>query len=123
MNMRFTRREFVDTVKSAGALAATRQSAASSTTSIKAVTFDGFAIFDARPVFALAERLFPGKGAELSNLWRTRQFEYALQWGRDQLIAEMFAHPFKADGNALLQWGRDQLIAEMFARRTPQQRY
>jgi 2-haloacid dehalogenase len=31
-------------------------------------------------VFALAETLFPGKGAELSLLWRTRQFEY--QWLR-----------------------------------------
>src|SRR5262249_16792088 len=28
----------------------------------------------------LAETLFPGKGAELSNAWRTRQFEY--QWLR-----------------------------------------
>ncbi len=36
----------------------------------RAVVFDGFPIFDPRPVFALAERLFPGKGAELSNAWR-----------------------------------------------------
>ncbi len=28
------------------------------------------------PVFALAEQLFPGRGGELSNEWRTRQFEY-----------------------------------------------
>ena len=44
---------------------------------IKAIAFDGFTTFDPRPVFALAERLFPGKGGELSNAWRTRQFEYA----------------------------------------------
>jgi len=37
----------------------------------------GFTTFDPRPVFALAEELFPGEGAELSNAWRTRQFEYA----------------------------------------------
>jgi 2-haloacid dehalogenase len=43
---------------------------------IKAVVFDAFPIFDPRPVFALAEELFPGKGTELSNVWRTRQFEY-----------------------------------------------
>ena len=43
---------------------------------IKAIAFDALAIFDPRPVFALAERLFPGTGAELSNEWRTRQFEY-----------------------------------------------
>ena len=47
---------------------------------VKAIAFDAFPIFDARPVAALAERLFPGKGAELSNVWRTRQFEY--QWLR-----------------------------------------
>jgi 2-haloacid dehalogenase len=44
----------------------------------KAIVFDAFPIFDPRPVFGLAETLFPGKGAELSNAWRTRQFEY--QW-------------------------------------------
>lgn len=43
---------------------------------IKAVAFDGFAIFNPRPIFALAEQLFPGRGAELSNVWRTKQFEY-----------------------------------------------
>ena len=46
----------------------------------RAVAFDAFPIFDPRPVFALAETLFPGKGAELSNVWRTKQFEY--QWLR-----------------------------------------
>jgi 2-haloacid dehalogenase len=43
---------------------------------IKAVAFDAFATFDPRPVFALAERLFPNQGTALSNAWRTRQFEY-----------------------------------------------
>jgi 2-haloacid dehalogenase len=47
---------------------------------IKAIAFDAFPIFDPRPIFALAEQLFPGKGADLSNVWRTRQFEY--QWLR-----------------------------------------
>ena len=43
---------------------------------IRAVAFDGFPIIDPRPVFAEVEEMFPGKGAELSNAWRTRQFEY-----------------------------------------------
>lgn len=47
---------------------------------IEAIAFDAFPILDPRPVFALAEQLFPGKGAELSAVWRTRQFEY--QWLR-----------------------------------------
>lgn len=50
---------------------------AATMTKIKAIAFDGFTIFDPRPVFALAEELFPGQGGELSNTWRTRQFEYA----------------------------------------------
>ena len=43
---------------------------------IRAIAFDGFPVFDPRPVFAKADAMFPGKGGELSNAWRTRQFEY-----------------------------------------------
>jgi 2-haloacid dehalogenase len=43
---------------------------------VKAIGFDGFVIFDPQPIAALAETLFPGAGAALSSLWRTRQFEY-----------------------------------------------
>lgn len=61
-----------------GALTQAAQVAA--TRRIKAIAFDAFPIFDPRPAFALAERLFPGRGTDLGNLWRTRQFEY--QWLR-----------------------------------------
>lgn len=47
---------------------------------LKAVAFDGLAIFDARPIAALVETLFPERGHELGLAWRTRQFEY--QWLR-----------------------------------------
>lgn len=43
---------------------------------MKAIAFDGFTVFDARPVATAAEQVFPGRGAEMSALWRTRQFEY-----------------------------------------------
>jgi 2-haloacid dehalogenase len=46
----------------------------------QAIAFDAFPIFDPRPIFKLAETMFPGKGTELSNAWRVRQFEY--QWLR-----------------------------------------
>lgn len=46
----------------------------------KAIAFDAFPIFDPRPIFKLAESLFPGKGGDLSNAWRIRQFDY--QWLR-----------------------------------------
>jgi len=44
---------------------------------IKAIAFDGFAIFDPQSVSSRAEETFPGRAAELMNLWRTRQFEYS----------------------------------------------
>jgi len=43
---------------------------------IRAVAFDAFPLLDPRPVLAKAEELFPGRGAELGKIWRTRQFEY-----------------------------------------------
>ena len=36
----------------------------------------GFPIFDPRPIFAMADQLFPGRGVELSKIWRAKQFEY-----------------------------------------------
>jgi len=78
--MTWNRREFLQTAAvglSTGLLERVSNAQAADST-IRAVAFDGFVIFDPRSVFALAERLFPGKGAELSNVWRTRQFEY--QW-------------------------------------------
>ncbi|QEH33405.1 Haloacetate dehalogenase H-2 [Aquisphaera giovannonii] len=47
---------------------------------IKAIAFDAFPVLDPRPVSALAESLFPGRGEALSAAWRIRQFEY--QWLR-----------------------------------------
>ena len=43
---------------------------------IRAILFDGFALFDPRPVSLLTEKLFPGKGKEITDLWRNRQLEY-----------------------------------------------
>lgn len=43
----------------------------------KAVAFDYFVIFNPDSIVDAAEREFPGKGRELTNLWRTRQFEYS----------------------------------------------
>lgn len=44
---------------------------------IRAIAFDGYTVFDPRPAAAVAESLFPGRAAELTETWRTRQFEYA----------------------------------------------
>lgn len=81
--MSFTRRDFLSLMTAsvaAGVLASTASTQAAKLSKIKAIAFDAFPIFDPRPIFVLAEQLFPGKGAELGNAWRTRQFEY--QWLR-----------------------------------------
>ncbi|HET9282132.1 MAG TPA: hypothetical protein VFR24_09255 [Candidatus Angelobacter sp.] len=75
-----TRREFL--TASARTLAGAALASTMGTTALarsvktRAILFDAFPIFDPRPVAALAEELFPGKGKELSDAWRTRQFEY-----------------------------------------------
>ncbi len=73
--MHSNRREFFGRAAAAGLL--TARHAAGSKRPIKAIAFDAFPILDPRPVFALVEELFPGKGADLAAAWRTRQFEYA----------------------------------------------
>lgn len=74
------RREFValaaSGVAAANAIAPAAQARAASGAKIKAIAFDGFPIIDPRPVAAKIEELFPGRGLELGNAWRTRQFEY-----------------------------------------------
>jgi 2-haloacid dehalogenase len=47
---------------------------------IRGLAFDAFPIFDPRPVFRACEAVFPGRGTELADAWRARQFEY--QWLR-----------------------------------------
>ena len=43
---------------------------------IKAIAFDGFVIFDPRPIFGLTKKLFPEQGNALAQLWFTKIFGY-----------------------------------------------
>ena len=44
---------------------------------IQAIAFDAYGtLFDVNSVIALCERKFPGRGVELSKLWRAKQLEY-----------------------------------------------
>ena len=44
---------------------------------IKAIVFDAYGtLFDVHSVISLCEDLFPGQGAALSRMWRTKQLEY-----------------------------------------------
>lgn len=74
--MRSNRREFSSSLIAAGLVATPRERTPRRVPIVKAVAFDAFAVLDPRPIFALAENLFPGKGADLATAWRTRQFEY-----------------------------------------------
>ena len=45
--------------------------------SLQAIIFDAYGtLFDVYSIGALAERLFPGKGAAVAELWRDKQIEY-----------------------------------------------
>lgn len=45
--------------------------------SVKALVFDAYGtLFDVHSVIAAAEARFPGRGGELSRLWRQKQLEY-----------------------------------------------
>src|ERR1700676_1656969 len=45
---------------------------------IDALVFDAYGtLFDLKGVAATVERLFPGRGAEWSHLWRSKQLEYS----------------------------------------------
>lgn len=99
--MPLNRREFLYLAvagAAAGVLASARAGRAAEGRKIKAVAFDAFPVFDPRPVFALAEQLFPGKGVELSNAWRTRQFEY--QWLR--ALSQQYADFRQATDDSLV---------------------
>lgn len=99
--MKFDRRNFIKLAAgavAAGIVGGANTAHAKEPHKIKAVAFDGFPIFDPRPIFALAETLFPGKGAELSDAWRTRQFEY--QWLR--ALSGQYADFWKATEDGLI---------------------
>lgn len=72
----------------------------------KAVFFDGFTVLDPRPVFALVEELFPGKGAAVTATWRVRQFEY--NWLR--LIMHSYADFWQCTEDALKYAAAEQKV-------------
>jgi hypothetical protein len=49
---------------------------------VQALVFDAYGtLFDVRSVIALCDRKFPGQGAELSKLWRTKQLAHEADTG------------------------------------------
>lgn len=81
-----TRRNFLGSAAAIVAAMALKPGAVTaqiSSSRIKAVAFDAFAIFDSDSVVRLLESIVPGRGMELSCQWRTRQFEYT--WLRNSM--------------------------------------
>ena len=52
------------------------------------------------------------RGTQFSMILHFEE-SYELQWGRDQLIAELLGDGESTTARRKLQWGRDQLIAEL----------
>jgi 2-haloacid dehalogenase len=93
------RRDFLSGMAVSGlALQSMQSEPASSRSNIKAIAFDGFPILDPRPVFALVNELYPEQGLELSNLWRSRQFEYT--WLRT--MSRSYVDFWQVTGDALV---------------------
>ncbi len=96
--MPISRSEFLAGSVATGVLMSSPSVLAAPKSKIKAIAFDAFPIFDPRPIFALAEELFPGKGGDLSSAWRTRQFEYT--WLRS--MSHHYADFWKVTEDALV---------------------
>ena len=79
----------------------------------EALVFDAYGtLFDVHSVQARAESLFPGKGAELSRLWRTKQLEYT--WLRS--LMRRYA-PFSTVTREALAYACEALGLELTAER------
>lgn len=83
-------------------LASAHTSTATRSRRYSAIAFDAFPIFDPRSIPKLAEILFPGKGVDLTNAWRSRQFEY--QWLR--ALGGRYADFWRATEDSLIYAAR-----------------
>lgn len=88
---------------------------------VRAVAFDGIALFDPRPVEAMARELLGDKTAAFMALWRARQFEYT--WLRTvmdryadfaKVTEESLRFAEKSLGVSLGDGARDRLVGAFF---------
>jgi len=88
---------------------------------IRAVAFDGIALFDPRPVEAIVRERLGDKAAAFMSLWRSRQFEYT--WLRTvmsryadfaQVTADSLAFAEKSLDAPLGDATRDRLVRAFF---------
>ena len=87
---------------------------------IKAIAFDAYGtIFDVHSIGVLADRFFPGRGAELSALWRVKQIDYTrLRTLSDRyepfskVTRDALTHSIKALGLAFDEGQAETLMSE-----------
>lgn len=84
---------------------------------IRAVAFDLFTLFDPRTVIRVAENVAPGRGKELCDAWRLRQFEYSwIHTAAGQYVdfravtEEALTYALKAQKMTLPTEARDALV-------------
>jgi len=78
-----------------------------------ALVFDAYGtLYDVHSVMRRCESFFPGKGAQLSQLWRTKQLEYT--WQRS--LMQRYA-PFSAVTREALAYACEALRLELTAER------
>ena len=90
------------------------------TARIKATVFDAYGtLFDVYSVSALAERMFPGRGMDLTRLWRSKQIEYTqvrTLAGRHRpfwdITRDALIFSARRFGLELGEMGREQLMAQ-----------
>jgi 2-haloacid dehalogenase len=76
---------------------------------VDALVFDAYGtLFDVHSVEATAERLFPGHGAALSQLWRTKQLEYT--WLQSLMLS---AHQRREDFAAITAHALDHAAEKL----------
>lgn len=89
---------------------------------LKALVFDAYGtLYDVHSVAAQCEAFFPGKGAQLSQLWRSKQLEYTWQrslMNRYQDFEQITRAALTYSGEALgLQLNADKIDALLTAYR------
>jgi 2-haloacid dehalogenase len=120
-----TRRHFIAAMSSLGAAGLSPSSfnfSRGNVSNYRAVLFDAFPIFDPRPVFRMVSEMFPEKGLELTNAWKTKQFEYC--WlrtaGRQyknfwEVTQDALVNASKFAGIALSAGEKDRLMTKFLA--------
>jgi 2-haloacid dehalogenase len=115
---RISRKTFIARAGGFVAGAAINRASPSVRRGIRAVAFDGYAIFDATATIAVAEAILPGRGRDFVAMWRARMFDY--QWirtlgaqyaGFEETAADALSDTIETLQITVNQSARDRLLS------------